>query len=106
MLGGGFGSTGTTSLAEALKRLGLVTWHASAGALVHENGSNDSATIAPNDFRNSIQRAWAATDCRQQLEQLNYRVPPSVGALVDRPSEDALDELPHLVRVGRHSEKC
>lgn len=89
VLGGGFGSTGTTSLAEALQRLGLVTWHASAGKLVHENGSSTSATIAPNDFRRSISSAWAADDCREQLGALNYRLPPSVGALVDRPSAEA-----------------
>ena len=89
VLGGGFGSTGTTSLAEALQRLGLVTWHASAGKLVHETGSNASATIAPNDFSRSISVAWAANDCRKQLDALNYRLPPSVGALVDRPSAEA-----------------
>ena len=91
VLGGGFGSTGTTSLAEALQRLGLVTWHASAGDLVHENSSTSSATIAPNDFRRSISAAWAAgaDRCSKQLDALNYRLPPSVGALVDRPSAEA-----------------
>ena len=56
---------------------------------MHENGSSASATIAPNDFRRSISAAWAASDCREQLGALNYRLPPSVGALVDRPSAEA-----------------
>ena len=56
---------------------------------MHENGSSASATIAPNDFRRSISTAWAANDCREQLGALNYRLPPSVGALVDRPSAEA-----------------
>ena len=42
----------------------------------------------PNPNPNPNQ-AWAASDCREQLGALNYRLPPSVGALVDRPSAEA-----------------
>ena len=93
VLGGGFGSTGTTSLALALDRLGLVTWHAHMGATVRANASAGAGAITPDDFRRSIGRAWSSARCSAELTSINYRVPPSVGALVDRPSAESFLDL-------------
>ena len=83
VLGAGFGSTGTTSIREALLRLGLTNvWHASRGKSC--NGTS------PNAFRLPIMRAWdAGASCREQLERINYRVPPCAEAWVDRPSAES-----------------
>ena len=93
VLGGGFGSTGTTSLAYALDRLGLVTWHAHLGATVRANASAGAGAITPDDFRRAIGRAWSSPRCQAELASINYRVPPSVGALVDRPSAESFLDL-------------
>ena len=83
VLGAGFGSTGTTSIREALLRLGLANaWHATRGKSC--NGTS------PNGFRLPIMRAWdAGPVCRAQLERINYRPPPCVEAWVDRPSAES-----------------
>ena len=52
-LGGGFGSTGTKSLLEAMKSLGFVVWHA--------DRSTVPTTTRPSAFRAPIRAAWGRT---------------------------------------------
>ena len=85
VLGGGFGSTGTTSLLQALEKIGLVAWHAAYGPPV--------SSTSPNDFRLGIMQPWfnagSVAACHVQLNSATYRLPSGVGAIVDRPAAEA-----------------
>ena len=85
VLGGGFGSTGTTSLLQALEKIGLVAWHAAYGPAVN--------STSPNDFRLGIMTPWfgagSVDACHVRLNAATYRLPSGVGAIVDRPTAEA-----------------
>lgn len=81
-LGGGFGSTGTKSLLEAMALLGFVVWHASR--------STGRTAMRPDAFRLPILRAWrTGAVCDEHLDEACYRVPGDVDVYIDNPSAEA-----------------
>ena len=98
-LGGGFGSTGTKSLLEAMKSLGFVVWHA--------DRSTVPTTTRPSAFRAPIRAAWQSgatcerldacderlSRCDERLDKVCYRVPDDVDAYLDLPSAEAFLDL-------------
>ena len=91
VLGAGFGTTGTTSLAVALANLGLESvWHSHVGP---KAASADGTLVSPQDFREPIfaaLRAKGGNDrCDARLNAATYRLPSSVDALVDEPAAES-----------------
>ena len=95
ILGGGFGSTGTSSLSVAVSYFGLTVWHGSNKLECRSPGSCSPPTwhFGPiaHGYALGIRSSWLASisSCDQRLDSFNYALPATLDALFDLPSAEA-----------------
>jgi len=96
VIGAGFGTTGTSSLAAALSAFNLTVFHANA-AFASSNDSKvytpDGQLLDPYAYRSPIMKAWQERSCFEMLDAHDYTLPRGLNAWLDRPVAESFVDI-------------
>ena len=98
VIGAGFGTTATSSLAAALSDFKLTVFHSRTGLLGAGKSvpqSPQGYPLDPNAHRAPVLAAYPDTEahCHAQLDAFNYTLPTGVDAWLDNPTADIFVDL-------------